>query len=62
MRQLRFDLGYENTFFVHVVPIIVLSHSGEYKTKAIQHSVVKLREVGISPDCLVIRTPDELDE
>lgn len=62
MRQLRFDLWIENTFFVHVVPIITLSPSGEYKTKAIQHSIVKLREVWISPDCLVIRTPEELDE
>ncbi len=62
MRQLRYDLWVANTFFVHVVPIIHLSHSGELKTKAIQHSIVKLREVGISPDCLVVRTPEKLEE
>lgn len=62
MRQLRYDLGVSNTCFVHVVPIIYLPHTKEYKTKAIQHSLIKLREVGIAPDVLVVRTPERLQQ
>lgn len=57
MRQLRYDLGRNNVMFVHVVPLLYLSHSGEIKTKAIQHSVMKLRELGIQPHMLVCRSP-----
>ena len=44
LRQLRAELGKENMLFVHVVPILHVSTSGEMKTKALQHSVIKLRE------------------
>jgi len=61
MRQLRYDLGKENVLFVHVAPIISITTSGEMKTKAIQHSIIKLREIGIQADLLICRTPHPLD-
>jgi CTP synthase len=45
MRQFRYELGKENVLFIHVAPIISVTTSGEMKTKAIQHSIVKLREL-----------------
>ena len=47
---------------VHVVPMISVSTSGEMKSKAIQHSVIKLRELGIHPSILVCRSPLPLEE
>lgn len=56
VRQLRWEFGKKNVLFVHVVPIIYVSTSGEMKTKALQHSVIKLRELGIHASILVCRT------
>lgn len=47
---------------VHVVPMITVSTSGEMKSKAIQHSVIKLRELGIHPSILVCRTRAPIDD
>ena len=47
---------------IHVVPMITISTSGEMKSKAIQHSVVKLRELGIHPSILVCRTREPMDK
>ena len=58
MRQM--NMSQCDTFcFVHVAPIM---DYGEYKTKPIQHSLEKLRSLGIMPNMLVIRTPNELSE
>ena len=46
---------------VHVVPMITVSTSGEMKSKAIQHSVIKLRELGVHPSILVCRTRETID-
>ena len=56
IRQLRYDCGPENTLYMHVtlVPYIATAH--EVKTKPTQHSVMKLREIGIQPDILLCRT------
>ncbi len=62
MRQLRHDLWKENVLFVHVAPIVTVSTSWEMKTKAIQHSIVKLREVGIHANVLVCRSQKPLEE
>lgn len=62
MRQMRHEIGRERMICVHVAPLIYLPFSGEYKTKAIQHSLIKLRELGISPDILMCRTDKSLDE
>jgi len=62
IRQLRQELGRENVMIVHVVPMIMVSTSGEMKSKAIQHSVIKLRELGIHPSILVCRSSKPIDQ
>ncbi|QDO88932.1 CTP synthase [Ornithinimicrobium ciconiae] len=59
-RQVRHDLGRANCFFVHVSLVPYLAPSGELKTKPTQHSVAQLRQVGISPDALVLRADREI--
>jgi len=56
IRQFRFDLGEENVCFVHLTLVPFMGTSGELKTKPTQHSVQKLREIGIQPDFLLCRT------
>jgi CTP synthase len=60
VRQLRWDLGVENTVFIHLTLVPFLSASGELKTKPTQHSVKVLLENGIQPDVLVLRAEHEL--
>ncbi|MFC5434325.1 CTP synthase [Microbacterium suwonense] len=55
-RQLRHELGRGNVFFVHVSLVPFMGASGEQKTKPTQHSVAALRQVGIQPDALVLRS------
>ncbi len=56
IRQFALEAGRENVAFVHLTLIPFLRASGELKTKPSQHSVQKLREIGILPDVLVCRT------
>jgi len=56
IRQFRFDVGEENVLFLHLTLVPYLGVSGELKTKPTQHSVQKLREIGIQPDFLLCRT------
>ena len=56
IRQMRVDLGFENTVFVHLTLVPYLAASGEVKSKPTQHSVKALREVGIQPDFLICRS------
>ncbi|HEX5323174.1 MAG TPA: CTP synthase [Capsulimonadaceae bacterium] len=56
IRQLKKDVGAENILYVHVTLIPSVSPWGEIKTKPTQHSVIKLREIGIQPDVLICRT------
>ncbi len=60
IRQMRTDLGPDNTLYVHVTLVPTVGPWSEVKTKPTQHSVIKLREIGISPDVLVCRTDVEL--
>ena len=53
---MRTDLGHENTMYVHVTLIPTVGPWQEVKTKPTQHSVYKLREIGIAPDVLVCRS------
>lgn len=62
VRQLRMELGKENVCFVHVVPMIHVSTSGEMKSKPAQHSVIKLREMGIHASFLACRTDESLSK
>ncbi len=55
VRQLRFEMGHQNAISVHVTLIPYLGAAGEMKTKPTQHSVMKLREIGIQPDILLCR-------
>lgn len=56
IRQFRFDEKSENVMFIHLTLVPFLGQSGELKTKPTQHSVQKLREIGIQPDFLLCRT------
>jgi CTP synthase len=56
IRQFRFDMGEENVIFIHLTLVPYLGMAGELKTKPTQHSVQKLREIGIQPDFLLCRT------
>lgn len=56
IRQFRKDIGIQNVMYVHVTLIASVGPWGEQKTKPTQHSVMKLREIGIQPDALVCRT------
>jgi CTP synthase len=60
IRQLRMDLGEQNVMYVHVTLIPYVGPWGESKTKPTQHSVIKLREIGIQPDVLVCRAKDPM--
>jgi CTP synthase len=55
IRQMRRELGHENTLFIHVTLIPYVGPSGESKTKPTQHSVRELRNMGIQPDILLCR-------
>ena len=62
IRQFRKDVGHENVLYVHVTLIPYVGPWGEVKTKPTQHSVIKLREIGIQPDILICRTKLDLDD
>jgi len=61
IRQLRKDVGHENCLYVHVTLIPNVGPWGEIKTKPTQHSVIKLREIGIQPDVLICRTDRDIN-
>lgn len=61
IRQMRVDLGVENTIFMHVTYIPYIAAAGELKSKPTQHSVKELRAVGIQPDFLVCRSEKPLN-
>ena len=56
IRQMRNDIGRENSLFVHLTLVPFIHASGELKTKPTQHSVKELRSIGIQPDILLCRT------
>ncbi|HTC92600.1 MAG TPA: CTP synthase [Terriglobales bacterium] len=56
IRQMRQELGRDNTLFVHVTLVPWIGAAGELKTKPTQHSVKELLSVGIQPDILLCRT------
>ena len=62
IRQMRKDMGADNTAYVHVTLIPYLAHAGESKTKPTQHSVRELRSIGIQPDILLCRCRVPLSE
>ena len=62
IRQLRNDLGRDQTCFIHVTLVPYIAAAGELKTKPTQHSVRDLTSLGIQPDVLVCRCERDLPE
>lgn len=62
LRQIQYEKGTDNTFFVHCTLIPYIYGSNELKTKPTQNSVRDLRNMGIRPDALVCRAPFETGE
>ena len=56
IRQMRWELGDSCTINIHVTLLPYIKAAGEHKTKPTQHSVGRLREIGITPDILLCRT------
>lgn len=62
IRQLRHELGSENTLFVHLTLLPYLEASNEVKTKPTQASVRELRGIGIQPDIILARSDKPIDD
>ncbi len=62
IRQFRYDVGYDNVLYVHLTLVPYIKVAGEVKTKPTQHSVQKLREIGIQPDILLCRAEEGLTQ
>ena len=60
VRQLRWELGEENSLVIHLTLIPYLSAAAELKTKPTQHSVKTLMESGVNADIIVCRTEHKL--
>ncbi|WP_137732194.1 CTP synthase [Pseudaquabacterium pictum] len=60
VRQMSLKLGPTNTAFVHLTYVPWIAAAGELKTKPTQHTVQKLREIGIQPDVLLCRADREV--
>ncbi|GKS58837.1 CTP synthase [Nitrospira sp.] len=56
IRQMPYDVGRDNVLYVHLTLVPFISAAGELKTKPTQHSVNKLREIGIQANILLCRT------
>lgn len=61
IRQMRNDVGIENSVLVHVTYVPYIAAAGELKSKPTQHSVKELRAIGLQPDFLVCRTEKPID-
>jgi CTP synthase len=62
IRQMRKDVGRENTLYIHLTLLPYISATGELKTKPTQHSVRELRAIGIQPDVIVARADHPVGE
>ena len=61
IRQLSLEVEYHNHMIVHVTLLPFVKASGELKSKPTQHSVMKLREIGLSPDIIFCRSEYPID-
>ena len=62
IRQLSLDVGYHNHMLVHVTLLPFIKASGELKSKPTQHSVMKLREIGLAPDMILCRSEHPIEQ
>ncbi|MDU4961215.1 MAG: CTP synthase [Sporomusaceae bacterium] len=60
IRQVRKEVGREDTLYIHVTLVPYIAAAGELKTKPTQHSVKELRSIGIHPDIIVCRSEQEI--
>jgi len=60
IRQLRLEVGRDQTLFIHLTYVPFLAKAGEIKTKPTQHSVKEFRSIGLEPDILVCRSEQPL--
>lgn len=62
IRQVSLEVGRQNCIFIHVTLVPYLRSSGEHKSKPTQHSVRELMGLGISPNIIVLRCDEPVDE
>ncbi|WP_173471995.1 CTP synthase [Eubacterium ruminantium] len=62
VRQISLEVGKENSLFIHVTLVPYLHGSDEHKSKPTQHSVKELQGMGVSPDIIVLRCDEPLEE
>jgi len=62
IRQLSLNVGRKNHLIMHVTLLPYVEASGELKSKPTQHSVMKLREIGLSPDMILCRSQHHIDK
>ncbi len=62
LRQMRLEEGTRNVLYIHLTLVPYIRAAGEMKTKPTQHSVQRLREIGIQPDILICRTERPLND
>tara|TARA_R110002111_G_scaffold262875_1_gene342487 strand:- start:30551 stop:32185 length:1635 start_codon:yes stop_codon:yes gene_type:complete len=62
IRQIPLDIGKENCLFIHLTLVPYIKAAGEMKTKPTQHSVGLMRQIGIQPDILIVRTERPMDK
>ncbi|AFO51703.1 CTP synthetase [Candidatus Mycoplasma haematolamae str. Purdue] len=60
--QLKAQKKDEDMVFIHIAPVLTLKYNGEKKTKPIQHSISLLKEVGITPDLLILKGENALSK
>jgi CTP synthase len=60
IRQLSLEVGYHNHTIMHLTLVPYIKASEELKTKPTQHSVMKLREIGLTPDMILCRSEYKL--
>lgn len=61
IRQMRLEVGANNSVLVHVTYLPYIAAAGELKSKPTQHSVKELREIGLQPDFLICRSDKPID-
>src|SRR5438477_5372532 len=62
IRQMKYDVGSDNAIYIHLTLVPYIQTAHEVKTNPTQHSVMKLREIGIQPDILLCRTDRPLSK
>ena len=62
IRQVGLEAGRENALYVHVTLVPYLKASGEHKSKPTQHSVKELQGMGITPNVIVLRVDEKIED